>query len=357
MGNTDFDACQKLWEHVFGDTKEYTDFYFRERAGLGRIYTESEGEKLVSMVHVNPYTMLNSCHHTFHQLHYIVGVATHPGYRHRGFMARLLTKALRDMYADGEPFTYLMPADPAIYTPFGFSYINSRQKECFPLEQWQHLPAGSPACRMETVTSSLYEAVSNFTNRYMQAKGYNYIFRDAAYYDILQKQMHAAGGDLLCYVTPAAKEQNLPDIHAVISYMLEDNHCEITEFLCCDTVPFPDIRYAFAKEITGRHHIFPKDRVRITLHNNQIMGRILDFKSFVKLLHAPENTCLSLGIQDSLLPENNGFYELALDKNGGRITSCLPLPQHTDKTKILPPGRVWEVLRPHLSEFCINDVT
>lgn len=356
MANTDFDACKKLWENVFGDTKEYTDFYFRERAGLGRIYTRTEGESLVSMVHVNPYTMLDSCHHTFHQLHYIVGVATHPEYRHRGFMADLLTKALQDMCTDREPFTYLMPADPAIYTPFGFCYIDSKQKDCCHLHQWQHLPAGNPACRIEAVIPSFYQAISDFANSHMQAKGYNYIFRDSAYYDIIQKQMHAAGGELLCYATPAGNEDDTPLIHAVISYMFEDNHCEITELLYHDTVSLSDIQHAFAKHMTDRHHIHRRDSVRLSF-SPAIMGRIVDFKSFVKLLHAPENISLSLCIKDPLLPTNNGCYELAIDKNGGSITSCLPLPRHTDNTKVLPPDKVWEVLRPHLSEFCINDVT
>lgn len=374
MADTDFDACRKLWENVFGDTKEYTDFYFSERAKTGRIYTKSDGKKLVSMVHANPYTMLDSRHHTFHRLHYIVGVATHPNYRHRGFMADLLTRALQDMYEDKEPFTYLMPADPAIYAPFGFCYIDSKLKECCRLDQWRHLSAGSPSCRMEAAAPASYQAISVFANSHMQAKGYNYIFRNAAYYGILQKQMQAAGGELLCYVTPAGRKEAAPVIHAVISYMFEDNHCEITECLYRDAVSFSDIQNAFAEYAAARHHIHPAASVRLTLYDRQepaasaadaknavfspaVMGRIVDFKSFVKLLYAQENTSLSLCIKDPLLPANSGCYELFIDRNGGSITSRLPLPQNTDNTEVLTPNRAWEALRPHLSEFCINDVT
>lgn len=383
MADTDFDACRRLWEKVFGDTKEYTDFYFSERAKNGRIYTKSNGKALVSMLHANSYTMLDSRHHAFHRLHYIVGVATHPKYRHRGFMADLLTRALQDMYADKEPFTYLMPADPAIYAPFGFCYIDSKLKECCRLDQWKHLSASRTDCRMEAADPASYQAVSVFANSHMQAKGYNYIFRNSAYYGILQKQMQAAGGGLLCYVTPAGRKEAAPVIHAVISYMFEDNHCEITECLYRDTVSFSEIQNAFAEYAAAKHHIPPAASVRLTLYDRQepaasaadaqnlsygmsagniisspaVMGRIVNFKSFVKLLYAQENTSLSLCIKDPLLPANSGCYELFIDRNGGSITSCLPLPQNTDNTEVLTPDRAWEALRPHLCEFCINDVT
>ena len=41
----------------------------------------------------------------------------------------MLTKALQDMYADGRPFTFLMPADEAIYTPFDFRLMGNDDEE------------------------------------------------------------------------------------------------------------------------------------------------------------------------------------------------------------------------------------
>lgn len=365
--DTNFDACQRLWREVFKDTEQYTNFYFQERAASGRIYTWQESNNLAAMVHINPYTMYDSYHHAFHPLHYIVGVATRKEYRHRGLMSRLLKEALHDMYADKEAFTYLMPADPAIYTPFDFCYIDNKAKECCSLDAWIQLPAADSFYHMEVAAPVSYPFISDFTNHYMQEKGYNYIFRTPAYYDTLQKQMQASGGELLYCFTPANEKNKIPAIHAVIAYMFENGHCEITELLHENTTSLSEVQYAFAKHITDRHPTCCPDSVRLTLYDNpsangstfspSVMGRILHFESFIKLLHAQEETSLSLCIKDALLPQNNGIYELSIGSRECHITSHLPLPQHMDDKKILSLDKVWEVLSPYLSKFCINDIT
>ena len=57
---------------------------------------------------------------------YIVGVATLPGFRHQGRMARLLCKGLRREARRGTPFVWLIPADGAIYEPFSFRYVGRK---------------------------------------------------------------------------------------------------------------------------------------------------------------------------------------------------------------------------------------
>ena len=57
---------------------------------------------------------------------YIIAVATKEVYRGRGFMGALLRRALNDMYTAKIPFTFLMPAAEAIYTPYDFRFIYSQ---------------------------------------------------------------------------------------------------------------------------------------------------------------------------------------------------------------------------------------
>lgn len=136
------DRCRwlrPLWEEVFWeDSKEFTDYYFREKAAGNHGYALwARNGALAAMLYLSPYPVMIRRKSSFgcREINYVVGVATKEEYRHRGCMDRLLREALLDMYGKGQPFTFLMPADPAIYRPYQFAYIY-RRPEYRLAEEW-----------------------------------------------------------------------------------------------------------------------------------------------------------------------------------------------------------------------------
>ena len=116
---------RKLWEEAFPeDSREFDDYYYRNKAERSRILAEEEEGEIISMVQLNPYRV--QVRNREYKLSYIVGVATRADRRHQGHMRRLLIKMLTDMRRERVPFTFLMPAAEAIYLPFGFRYIFSQ---------------------------------------------------------------------------------------------------------------------------------------------------------------------------------------------------------------------------------------
>lgn len=113
---------RSLYEKVFSeDTEKFVDYYFQYKIRDNQILVLEEDEQIVSMLHLNPYTMIVNGYEL--QSNYIVAVATLEAYRHRGYMRCLLEKALQDMAAQSMPFTFLMPASESIYAPFDFVWI------------------------------------------------------------------------------------------------------------------------------------------------------------------------------------------------------------------------------------------
>lgn len=113
-----------LYETVFSeDSRKYVDFYYTYKTRDNEILALEQDGQIVSMLHLNPYQMIVNGYET--KSNYIVAVATREDYRHRGCMRMLLEKALRDMAAQGMPFTFLMPASERIYAPFDFVWICS----------------------------------------------------------------------------------------------------------------------------------------------------------------------------------------------------------------------------------------
>lgn len=114
--------CRRLWEEAFPeDSKEFCDYYFREKIKDNRILALTENGQVQAMLHRNPYVV--RARECCWQTDYVVGVATRRERRHRGYMRRLLLKMMGDMRQENMPFCFLMPAAEAIYRPFGFVFV------------------------------------------------------------------------------------------------------------------------------------------------------------------------------------------------------------------------------------------
>ena len=97
------------------------------KAADNRILAAMEKGNCLAMLHRNPYTfrLRGKCV----RADYLVAVATRRPFRHRGLMRSLLTRALRDMEQEQQPFAFLMPADEAIYLPFDFRLMGNEDEE------------------------------------------------------------------------------------------------------------------------------------------------------------------------------------------------------------------------------------
>lgn len=117
------EQVRALWKEAFGDSESYMDFYFENIFPQNIVFGALENDRLVSAVHLNPYTVFfeGSCMNT----HYIVGVATTPEYRRQGIMKKVLKMSMDYLQEAGEQFTYLMPANEVYYRSLGFESYES----------------------------------------------------------------------------------------------------------------------------------------------------------------------------------------------------------------------------------------
>ncbi len=129
-----------LWDYCFekkGDP--FYEWYFGEYClKQNTVIGGFDGAKLACMLHLNPYAIKLRGKDV--RLPYIVGVATAPEYRGQHLTRRLLETAFTVLRAQGAAFALLMPINPAIYTPYGFSYCYYRHLYKMPLAELKKLP-------------------------------------------------------------------------------------------------------------------------------------------------------------------------------------------------------------------------
>lgn len=218
-------CCRKLWEEAFPeDSREFGDYYFREKLKDNRILAlveEAEEQQLgiqeikarrtgdtklsgnvQAMLHRNPYRLMVRGQQW--QADYLVGVATRKERRHRGYMRQLLLQMMDDMRREKMPFCFLMPADEAIYRPFGFTFI-FRQPWFELTERGQGLRTDRWIPYRGEITSQVMEekesekklaVLSGWMNQWLANHYQVYAVRDEAYLSRLAKELASEEGTL-----------------------------------------------------------------------------------------------------------------------------------------------------------------
>lgn len=132
LADNEKNRSEALYREAFPEDKDaFVEYYYSYVTKNNKILVlEQEGE-ISSMLHLNPYQL--SVNGTAVDAYYYVAVATREKCRHRGMMRKLLYKSLNDIHEEGHPFTYLMPANRAIYEPFDFRIVYQQKKVELPL--------------------------------------------------------------------------------------------------------------------------------------------------------------------------------------------------------------------------------
>ena len=124
---------ETLYREAFPEDKdEFVKYYYSYVTKNNKILVMEQAGEVCSMLHLNPYRL--SVNKALVDAYYYVAVATKVRCRHQGMMRSLLHRSLNDIHKEGHPFTYLMPANRAIYEPFGFRNVYEQKKVELPLD-------------------------------------------------------------------------------------------------------------------------------------------------------------------------------------------------------------------------------
>ena len=186
----DKDETKHLWHMCFPeDSESFIEYYYKEKTKDNEILVKKDNGLLISMVQYNPYAV--KLRGRLWKLDYLVGVATEESRRREGHFRDVFVKMLHDEEAAGKPITYLVPVNPAVYAPMGFTFIGNvafyelteEAKQTLTRTVCQDTPedCGRAAVYMEQWLGARYEM---------------YTRRDAAYMSRFIKELASENGTL-----------------------------------------------------------------------------------------------------------------------------------------------------------------
>ncbi len=332
LGEKEKASTRRLWEMMFPeDTARFLDYYYKEKTKDNRIVAIQADGDLRAMIHLNPYRL--TAMGRMVSADYYIAVSTEEKYRHRGYMTTLLREAMEDGRKKGSPFAFLIPADPAIYEPFGFRYVYSPRS--------LQMAAGSPCLRRtdravkanlgghEDGSSQLKVGISelksagdcreaaDLAGACLSEKCELYALRDEAYYLRLSKECQAEDGGLLGWRNREGA------LKAVLAYTLTQETVEIREPLAKGSDQ--EVWRTLLEELSDRHpekelHIFgllPGMETACVQRRPSIMFRVLDVPVFLECCPGDAREHY-LKVKDDFLPENSGCYVRRQDASSGR---------------------------------------
>ncbi len=292
----------QLWQDCFGDTDAYTDFYFQWVVPYNRIFTLYTEDKLCSMLHLNPYTLVLEGREV--KSDYIVGVATRQDERKKGYMGLLIARAFQCMYEEEKPLTYLMPAADAIYYPYDFRKVyiirkwTAEMKEAAAEDKlWD---TGSKIVELTASDGNNRKLLTEFTERVLKDKYDIYAIRSRKYYEKLLEEMHSTGGG----ISLVLKEDN---VIGYAAYMLDDG------FGMAECIYEPSYKKEVLTELYRKFSPFLKEKN--SSFEPSIMVRIVNLKAFLNSLSAKKDIHLLIEAVDERIAANNGVFSIVADKD------------------------------------------
>lgn len=304
---------RSLWEEIFTEDDEaFLDYYYQVKTAENSIYIIEEGDQPVSMLQLNPYPV-----HFFGKtslLHYIIAVATKKEYRGRGYMTRLLQMSAKDMYQAGEPFTYLMPAAEGIYYPHGFRFV---YRQC----RIEGKPSGEKGqdgtlagCQVRYAGESDCQALACLAEELLGQMPFIRAVRTERYYRTILKEQQSEGGGILltekdgkptgfvvygCYEGKAELREPL--------FQKKEDWEQILAFLNEEPVKTVQISGARPEDAAWlKEELEGAEEKEVPV----IMVRIVHLQHFLERFLARSNFEIRLHIEDGLIPENTGYWEI-----------------------------------------------
>ena len=339
LDQSEHGKTRPLWEEVFvEDTKDFLDYYYYIKTRDNQIYVVEEDGQIRSMLQLNPYTLKVGSKEL--PSAYIIAVATRKAFRGRGFMGALLRTALEDMYQAKIPFTFLMPAAEAIYTPYDFRFIYDQcigsLKQCCTQEEQR-----GDACDFSDAALWNAEEIADFFNAHFSEKWQVYAVRDAAYYQtVILEQSSEHGGVRLI--------REGGEIKGVYAYATEEG-LEIREPLYLEGYENAFFRSVRQLAANGQSRIKDED-IKIYAcpeymsckRKPIIMARIVCLPELMRTMTVPENLSVdcSFAVIDPLIRQNSRVW---------RVTSAygelkLHVRETEDSEGVLPVDLLTELL-------------
>lgn len=283
---------RKLYNEVFKDTEKFTDFYFDEYMDKNLVLANVEDAKIFSIMHLNPNHVTIKGEDV--QLFYIFAVATKEEYRKKGYMEKMMNKAIYDLFEKEIPFCYLIPEKAATYSKFGFGIIRDKSVSVDNIEKMKY---DVDDFILKELEDEDIEKITEFFCENVASRADFYKTRNREYFLNMIKKLKSENGNIELFFL----EENVVGY----AYVSNEEMVQISELICENKY-----KKAFLSSISQKYSV---DKIKY--FSPELMVRIIRPEKILKFITLKSDINLDIRIKDNLIPENNRIFSLSSISN------------------------------------------
>lgn len=336
MNNTIRRQVKDLWKLCFDDNEKFIDLYFNLRFNQHVNISIESGNRIIAALQMLPYSF--TYYGEDFQTSYISGACTHPDYRNKGVMHRLIGSALARMSVEGITFGALIPAEDWLYDYYakqGFAPVFD-----YAIRDITYTPLKQSCSKIERI-SEFRPDVYKYLNFKMHKRDFYIQHSDSDIKVVMEDMKVEENGN----VWIASRESNVVGV----MFVYNENGTNYIAELLTDT---NKVKQELIQAICNNEpHVPLKLIAPVNEKDEHIrhgMIRIINVPKALQFfaVHHPD-LIMNLIINDPMLSSNNNYYYLY---KGRCMVSKEKLPgKHTEFTMTQLAQFIFEGVHPYMS--------
>lgn len=307
---------KEIWNYCFDDSDSFVNYYFNDKYSRFNTVVVDEGEEIVSSLQLNQYKLI--LNDKLYNSSYVVGVSTLPQVRGRGYMRNIMKFTLRELYAKGQLVSILMPIDYRLYRQYGYEHCYDQLEYTIDIEDLKRFKISG---RLHKINESHINDLIDISNFFLKDTNGN-VYKTDEYYKNLFKEVKSENG----YMYIHEDEGN----QGYIIYFLNRDKMFVREIFYKNINSLKSmLKFIYNHNTQCREVVISSpvnDKIRFILDNPKtsqikikpfMMGRIINLEEYLESLDIGRNLNLEANvfIEDQLLSENNGVFNIKLNNN------------------------------------------
>jgi len=268
-------VLREIWKECYPEEDpRYIDYFFRSLYQPENAWCRVVDGKIVAVMMRNPHALMFNGRVLATSM--IMGVATLPEYRERGYMKELMDAVL-DACSHTELLTLVQTEKPSLYERYGFETVYTRSD--YTLQRSDVKRITNYGCAYEPTPIDLLKVYSAFINRFN-----GFYARDLAYFVNYKKEISAVGGKIVAYYN--GKNQ----IRGYAVMIPQGNELRVEEIIYLDSMSLMKLCNAALQEKKVVHLLVSEAEDLSKVFPNaarkdfgSTMARINDFDLFSRL--------------------------------------------------------------------------
>lgn len=312
----DRQVLMRLWQVCFEDPEAYIRYFFDNKFHPDKTLVKICDGKIVSSLYIVDYTV--RMRGEDFKSGFVVGVATYPEYRNRGYAGELLKEAFVVLRQRGYRFSHLYPFRHSFYRPYGYETVSCCRNAAIGKLSESDCEYKVIDCRQEAA-----DELGMLYNELMTGKNGFAVRTDFS----RRLNEHLADGSCA-----AAYDEN--GLCGYALYSRGEDATEISECVYRDSgarkalIKFIQDK-TFADRITYCANYYEQIDEAIEIKDEEyIMMRIINLADLKLKTDAEDYTSKPFMVVDNTAEWNSGVYELAANNGTARFIKTDKKPEY-----------------------------